>query len=93
MARTAGIKQERMHLRLDAPSKRKLERAAAYARKSVSEFVLDQALAAAQRTIDEREKIVLSAVDWDAFYEALARPPRPKAELRSGFRWYRKLTA
>ena len=40
MANTETAKQERMHIRLDTPSKQKLERAAAYAHKSLSEFVL-----------------------------------------------------
>ncbi len=33
MAQTAGVKRDRMHLRLDAKTKRKLERAAAYRRR------------------------------------------------------------
>ena len=43
------IKRERMHLRLDANTKRKLERAAAYEETSISDFVLGQAIAAADR--------------------------------------------
>jgi uncharacterized protein (DUF1778 family) len=43
-----SLKREHMHLRLDELSKRKLERAAAYDHKSVSEFVLSKALEAAE---------------------------------------------
>ncbi len=48
MAHADTVKQERMHIRLDTLSKRKLERAAAYTHKSLSEFVLGQALHAAE---------------------------------------------
>ena len=37
-AKTA-LKRDRMHLRLDGATKRKLERAAAYTQKSVTDFV------------------------------------------------------
>jgi hypothetical protein len=55
MANTETAKQERMHIRLDTLSKQKLERAAAYAHKSLSEFVLSQALHAADDVIQEHE--------------------------------------
>ena len=51
MAQVDTVKQERMHIRLDALSKQKLERAATYAHKSLSEFVLGQALHAADEVI------------------------------------------
>ncbi|MDE2475548.1 MAG: DUF1778 domain-containing protein, partial [Alphaproteobacteria bacterium] len=57
MAQAARIKRDRMHLRVDAKTKRKLERAAAYQETSVSDFVLANAVAAAERVIDSREKI------------------------------------
>ena len=40
MGRTADAKRDRVHLRLNAKTKGKLERAAAYAATSVSNFVL-----------------------------------------------------
>jgi uncharacterized protein (DUF1778 family) len=51
IANADTVKQERMHIRLDPLSKRKLERTAAYAHKSLSEFVLGQALHAADEVI------------------------------------------
>jgi uncharacterized protein (DUF1778 family) len=82
-------KRDRMHLRLDAASKRKLERAAAYAEKTVSEFVLSQALEAADQVLEAHEQHVLSTADWEAFCKALDRPPRPNKALKQGFRRYR----
>ena len=90
MARTAGVKRDRMHLRLDAKAKRTLERAAAYEETTVSDFVLMNAVAAAERVIESHEKITLSAKDWDVFYDALINPPEPNQKLRDAARRYRE---
>lgn len=90
MSNTAGTKQDRMHLRLDARTKRKLERAAAYADSSLSAFVLASAVAAADRVIETHETEALSAADWDAFHDALLDPPAPNAALRKAARRYRE---
>lgn len=90
MVQTAGMKRDRMHLRLDAKTKRKLERAAAYEETTVSDFVLTNAVAAAERVIESHEKVVLSAQDWDVFYDALVNPPEPNERLREAARRYRE---
>jgi uncharacterized protein (DUF1778 family) len=90
MANTETAKQERMHIRLDAPSKQKLERAAAYANKSLSEFVLGQALHAADEVIQEHETVVLDESDWSVFLDALDHPPKPNAKLRKAFAEHKK---
>lgn len=79
-----------MHLRLDVRTKQKLERAAAYADTTVSDFVLANAVAAAERVIEAHEKITLSDVDWDAFYDALISPPEPTEKLKAAARRYRE---
>ena len=89
MAETVGTKDKRVHLRVDARSKRKLERAAAYEETTVSRFVLHNAVVAAERVIEARERIVLPATDWDAFYDALLNPPAPNAALRRAAHRYR----
>ena len=90
MANTETVKQERMHIRLDTLSKQKLERAAAYAHKSLSEFVLGQALHAADEVIQEHETITLDEADWDVFLDALDSPPKPNAKLRQAFAEHKK---
>jgi len=90
VSQTAGVKRDRMHLRLDAKTKRKLERAAAYAETSVSDFVLANAVAAAERVIDSHEKITLSPKDWKIFYDALLNAPEPNEKLRKAARRYRE---
>jgi len=79
-----------MHLRVDVTTKRKLERAAAYEDTSVSDFVLANAVAAAERVIGAQEKIALSTTDWDVFYAALFNPPEPNEKLKDAARRYRE---
>ena len=90
MANAETAKQERMHIRLDTPSKQKLERAAAYAHKSLSEFVLGQALHAADEMIQEHETLMLELADWDVFLDALDNPPEPNVKLRQAFAEHKK---
>ncbi|MDE0704965.1 MAG: DUF1778 domain-containing protein [Rhodospirillaceae bacterium] len=90
MPQTAAIKRDRMHLRLDARTKRKLERAAAYEETTVSGFVLANAVAAAERVIASHERNVLPAAEWEAFYDALADPPEPNEALKKAARRYRE---
>ena len=90
MATAETVKQERMHIRLDTLSKQKLERAAAYAHKSLSEFVLGQALHAADGVIHEHETLTLIEADWEVFLDALENPPRPSDKLKQAFAEHKK---
>lgn len=90
MANADTVKQERMHIRLDTQSKHKLERAAAYTHKSLSEFVLGQALHAADEVIHEYETLTLNEADWEVFLDALENPPTPNAKLKQAFAEHKK---
>jgi uncharacterized protein (DUF1778 family) len=79
-------KQERLHLRLDTRAKRKIERAASYLHKTTSEFVLANALAAAETVLHEQQQIQLAEGDWDRFMDALESPPPPNGNLVSALR-------
>jgi uncharacterized protein (DUF1778 family) len=79
-------KTSRVNLRVDAASKRALERAAAYTGSTLSDFILSNALAAASEVIRSRETIALSPKDWDAFFEALMDPPEPSERLSQALR-------
>jgi len=81
MPTSETIKQERMHIRLDTLSKQKLEKAANYSHKKLSEFVLSQSLAAAETIITEHEQLTLSEPDWNLFLDALENPPAKNAKL------------
>jgi len=90
MPSSEPVKQERMHIRVDTLSKKKLERAAAYAHKSLSEFVLGHALHAADEVIQEHETLTLNDVDWQVFLDALENPPKPSAKLKRAFAEHKK---
>jgi uncharacterized protein (DUF1778 family) len=49
--------------------------------RSVSEFVLESALARAEETLPDRRRFGLSAEQWAAFQAALSAPPRPAPRL------------
>lgn len=90
MATTETFKQERMHIRVDSLSKQKLERAAAYLHKNLSEFVLGQALHAAEEVIQEYETLTLDQTDWEVFLNALDDPPVPNARLKQALAEHKK---
>jgi uncharacterized protein (DUF1778 family) len=90
MANAETAKQDRMHIRLDALTKLKLERAAAYTQKSLSDFVLGQALHAADEVIHEHETLTLNEADWGVFLDALDDPPGPRAKLKRAFAEHKK---
>ena len=66
---------EKLDLRLTPDAKRRLQAAAAAAHRSVSEFVLESALARAEETRVDRRQFGLDAAEWAAFMAALDAPP------------------
>ena len=85
MAARSGARNDRLQLRLDAPSKRMLRRAAGHRRITLTRFVLAAALEAAERVLRENEAVTLSAPDWTLLYEALLDPPPPDEALSKLF--------
>ena len=75
-------KSERIDIRTNPAIKGLLQRAASTAHKSVSEFLLDAGLSAAQETLAGRNLFPLDDASWEAFQTALDRPPQEKPRLR-----------
>ena len=73
---------EKLDLRLTRSAKRVLQSAAAAARRSVSEFVLESALARAEETLPDRQRFGLDTERWTAFQAALDGPARPNPRLK-----------
>lgn len=73
---------EKLDLRLTPKAKRVLQSAATAAKRSVSEFVLESALARAEDTLPDRQRFGLDATQWAAFRKALDAPPRPLPRLK-----------
>jgi len=59
-----------------------LHAAAQASRRSVSDFVLESALARAEEALPDRQHFRLDAEQWEAFMAALDAPPRPLPRLR-----------
>ena len=74
-------RSEKLDLRLTPQAKRTLYKAASAAGRSVSEFVLESALARAEETLADRRHFGLDAERWEAFMAALEAPPREIPEL------------
>ena len=82
---TTALKEHRLNIRLDQRSREMLDKAAAYAQVSVSEFVLRHALASAEQVVKAHESITLGPDDFRAFLEALDAPTEPNAALQRAF--------
>jgi len=84
MPRTAQ-RQERISLRLSPHAKHKLERAAAYSEKTLTDFVIDVALQKADALVREHEVVELTAAEWARFQKLLLNPPAPNKRLKKAF--------
>lgn len=74
-------RNEKLDLRLTPSAKRALQIAARASKRSVSEFVLESALARAEETLPDRQRFGLNAEQWRAFQTALDTPPPPAPRL------------
>jgi len=77
------IKDDRIVIRASASDKEKLERAARLARLSRSQFVLQNALDAADRILSEQTRFSLPEQEWEAFCRRLDEPVRDLPRLRA----------
>jgi uncharacterized protein (DUF1778 family) len=72
----------KLDLRLTPKAKETLVSAAAASHRSVSEFVLESALARAEEALAERRQFNLNDRQWKAFVAALDAPPRALPRVR-----------
>lgn len=78
-------RSEKLDLRLTPAAKRTLYAAASAARRSVSDFVVESALARAEETLADRRHFGLDAARWEVFLTALDAPVRPLPRLERLF--------
>jgi uncharacterized protein (DUF1778 family) len=81
--RTRGT---RLGFRVDAETKRMVERAAALERRSLTDFCLTALTEATRETITRHESLSLSERDRAVFFDTLIHAPKPNARLRRAFR-------
>ncbi|MDD2801167.1 MAG: DUF1778 domain-containing protein [Methylococcales bacterium] len=68
---------DRIDLRIHPKAKEALQVAASLRHKSVSEFILESALDAADEVLADRRYFSLNTEQWEAFQAALDAPPQP----------------
>lgn len=83
-------KAERLEARLTVEQKELLQRAASLQGRSLTDFVIDSAQAAALRTVREYEILRLNARDSEAFVTALLDAPEPGERLKAAYGRYRQ---
>ncbi len=83
-------KAERLEARITPAQKEILQHAAELEGRSLTDFVISSAQAAAMRTIHEHEVLLLSAKDREVFVNALLNPPAPNDKLRRAAHRYKQ---
>ncbi len=79
----------RFDARLDEDQKTLIQRAADLEGRTMTDFVLHSAEAAAERTIRERVMVILSARETEAFVNAILNPAEPGPVLRAAAQAYK----
>lgn len=83
---TSSLRSEKLDLRLTRKAKAALKAAAAVSNRSLSEFVLESALARADEALADRRTFGLNSTQWKAFLAALDAPLRPLPRLARLFK-------
>ncbi len=76
---------DRIDLRINPKAKEAIQAAASLNHKSVSEFIIESALNAADEELADRRYFTIDAEQWNAFLEALDAPTRPLPRLKRLF--------
>lgn len=82
MPAVAAAKTERIDVRANQSVKRLLQEAARACHKSVSEFILDAGITAANQTLADRRRFDLDDDQWEAFQQVLDRPVQSRPRLK-----------
>jgi uncharacterized protein (DUF1778 family) len=86
----AAGKAERLEARITSAQKEILQRAAEIEGRSLTDFVVSSAQAAARRILHEHRSLQLSERERELFVDAILNPPAPNAKLRKAARQYRQ---
>ena len=84
-AKTRANKEDRLNIRTTTEKKAMIARAAEKENKNVSDFVLENALYAAEAVLADEANFSLNRDKWRRFIAALDAPPRKLPALRKLF--------
>ena len=79
----AQSKPERLEARVTHEQKKLIERAAELEGRSLTDFLVTSAQAAARQVIHEREILQLTSRERELFVNAILNPPEPNEKLRN----------
>jgi uncharacterized protein (DUF1778 family) len=79
---TAKTRDERLNIRVSRERKALIAKAAEIERKNISDFVLENAILAAEALVADEANLTLNRKQWNKFLEALDAPPRNIPALR-----------
>jgi uncharacterized protein (DUF1778 family) len=79
--RSRTNRTEKLDLRLTPNAKQALQTAAQATHKTLSDFVLESALAQADSVLADRQIFRLDTQRWNDFVAALEAPPKPRPRL------------
>lgn len=79
----APRRTEKLDLRVSPAAKAKLQAAAVATHRTMSDFVMESALASAEQALAERRIFSLDEDAWNAFQAALDAPPRRLPHLQA----------
>jgi uncharacterized protein (DUF1778 family) len=88
-----SAKMYRFDARLNEEQKLLIQRAADLEGRTMTDFVLHSAETAAERTIEQRAMLILTARETEVFVKAILSPPEPGRVLRRAAREYLKKRA
>lgn len=83
-------KAYRFDARLNEEQKTLIQKAADLEGRTLTDFVLRSAEAAAERTLRDRAILVLTARDAEVFVDAILNPPEPGPVLRAAAKYYKR---
>src|SRR6202166_4449926 len=88
--RTPTAKAYLFDARLNEEQKVLIQKAADLEGRTMTDFVLHSAESAAERTIEARAMLILSARETEMFVDAILHPAEPGPVLRAAARHYKK---
>lgn len=84
------LKSERLAARATRKQKATIQRAAHIAGRSITDFLIDSALAVAEKTIRDQQVLELTQRETEAFFAAVENPLVLDEKMREAARWHRE---
>lgn len=89
LVHTIPARSERLEARISPEQKALIQKAADLEGRTMTDFIIDSAQAAARRIIAEYDTMRLAMRDREVFVNALLQPPAPSQRLRRAAKRYK----